>query len=367
MKFISTKTELLKSTNIAIRAVPIHTTMPILYNILITAEGPDLKFTTNDMEMGIETHVQGTVVDNGMIAINAKLFSEIIRKLPEEEVTVESDENLSVLISCGQARFSIAGQSGDDFSALPNVDREQEVSIPQTTLKNLIQQTIFSIASSENNKIMTGELFEIKGNALRVISLDGHRISIRRVLLKEETEDKKVIVPGKTLNEISKILSGEADDPVLIYLGRNHMVFQMKETKVVTRLIDGEYFNVDQMISYDYDTAVKINRQVLLSCIDRATLFVREGDKKPIIIDITDNTLRLSIDSPIGSMDESIPVSKEGKNISIGFNPRFMLDALRAIDDDVVSLYMINAKSPCVIRDDDGTYTYLILPVNFTR
>lgn len=367
MKFTATKQNLLNSVNIAIRAVPVHTTMPILYCILIDADSRDITFTTNDMEMGIETHMEGSVSEPGTIAVNAKIFSEIIRKLPEEQVFLETNENDLVTITCGRAKFEIAGQSGEEFTPLPNVEQEEQITISQFSLKNIIQQTIFSIAGNENNKILTGELFEIQQNILRVVALDGHRISIRRIPLREKSQDEKVIVPGKTLQEISKILSGEVKDPVTIYFSKNHLVFELEHTRVVTRLIEGQYFNVDQMISSDYETKVTVNRQMLLNCIDRASLFVKEGDKKPIIIDFTDGSMRLSIDSPLGSMDEELIAEKEGKDLTIGFNPRFMMDALRAIDDENITMYLINAKSPCFIRDESLSYLYLILPVNFTR
>lgn len=367
MKFTATKQNLITSVNIAIRAVPVHTTMPILYCILIQADPRSITFTTNDMEMGIETKMDGLVAEPGIVAVNAKIFSEIIRKLPDDQVTIEADENYVVTIICGRARFEIAGQSGEDFSPLPNVEREEQVTISQYSLKNIIQQTIFSIAGNENNKVLTGELFEIQQNILRVVALDGHRISIRRIPLREKSQDQKVIVPGKTLQEISKILSGEVKDLVTICFSRNHLVFELEQTRVVTRLIEGKYFNVDQMISSDYETKITVNRQMLLNCIDRASLFVKEGDKKPIIIEFTDNVMKLSIDSPLGSMDEALPSEKEGKNLTIGFNPRFMMDALRAIDDENITMYLINAKSPCFIKDDSLSYLYLILPVNFTR
>lgn len=367
MKFTANKSELLSAVNIAIRAVPAHTTMPILYCILMEATGRGLTFTTNDMEMGVETHVDASIYEEGTIAVEAKIFSEIIRKLPDQPITVESDANLAVNIRCGKARFSIGGQSGEEFSYLPNVERETEIELSQYLLKGVITQTIFSIAGNENNKIMTGELFDVQSKILRVVALDGHRIAIRRIPLEEESDPVRVIVPGKTLAEISKILTGEIDDKVKIFFTRNHMVFEMEKTRIVTRLIEGEYFNVDQMISSDYETRVTVNRMSFLSCIDRATLFVKETDKKPIIIDFEDNTMRLSIDSPLGSMDEELEIDKEGKDLTIGFNPRFMIDALRAIDDEEITLYLVNPKAPCFIRDESLSYTYLILPVNFSR
>lgn len=367
MKFTASKSELLAAMNTAIRAVPSHTTMPVLYCVLMEAAGRGLTFTTNDMEMGIETHVDASILEEGVIAVEAKIFSDIIRKLPDQMITVESNSNLAVTIHCGKAKFSIGGQSGEDFSYLPNVDRDTEIELSQFALKNVIQETIFSIAGNENNKIMTGELFDVQRNVLRVVALDGHRIAMRRVPLEGENEPVRVIVPGKTLIEISKILTGEIDDRVHIYFSRNHMVFEMEKTRIVTRLIEGDYFNVDQMISTDYETKVTVNRMSFLSCIDRATLFVKEGDKKPIIIDIEDNTIRLSIESPLGSMDEELDMEKEGRDMTIGFNPRYMIDALRVIDDEEVTLYLVNPKAPCFIRDEAGSYTYLILPVNFSR
>ena len=367
MRFIASKTDLQSAVGIAIRAVPSHTTMNILECILIEAQGNNIRFTTNDMEMGIRTHLQGTVDKPGIIAVEAKMFSDIVRKLPEEIVVFESDDNHNILITSGKAKFEIAGKGGEDFPDLPEIEKDECISITQFTLKNIINQTIFSLAVNENNKVMTGELFEIRGDILRVVSLDGHRIAMRRVALKESYNPKKVIVPGKTLQEISRILPGEMDDIASIYFAKNHIVFEIPGTTVVSRLIDGEYFNVDQMISSDYETKLTVKRSTFLSCIDRAALFVREGDKKPIIFDIEDQEMRLSIDSPLGSMNEELDIVKEGRDIAIGFNPKFMMDALKAIDDEDVTLYLVNPKAPCFIRDEDETYTYLVLPVNFTR
>ena len=237
--------------------------------------------------------------------------------------------------------------------------------ISQFTLKEVIRQTIFSIADNDNNKLMTGELFEINENQLKVVSLDGHRISIRNIELKNHYDSKKVVVPGKTLQEISKIIPGNVDEDVLIYLSKNHIVFDFDTTTVVSRLIEGEYFKIDQMLSSDYETKVKVNKRILLDCIDRATLLVKEGDKKPIIMNIKDGSMELKINSFIGSMNEDIDIEKDGKDILIGFNPKFFIDALRVIDEEEVSLYMVNPKAPCFIKDDDGKFVYLILPVNF--
>ncbi len=366
MKLICSKSNLLQGVNIVLKAVPSKTTMSILECILIDATAGSIKFTSNDMELGIETIIDGDIISGGMVAIDAKIFSEIVRKLPDNEVVIETDENYKTTITCEKAVFTISGKSGEDFSYLPVIEKNKFIYLSQFTLKEIIRQTIFSIADNDNNKLMTGELFEVKNNELKVVSLDGHRISIRKVELKESFDDIKVVVPGKTLNEISKILSGGTEDEVRIFFTSNHIVFEFDNTVVVSRLIEGEYFKIEQMLSSDYETKFSINKREFLDCIDRATLLVKEGDKKPIIINITDGNMELKISSIIGSMNENIDIIKEGKDIMIGFNPKFLIDALKVIDDEEVNIYMVNPKAPCFIRDDENKYVYLILPVNFT-
>jgi DNA polymerase-3 subunit beta len=229
----------------------------------------------------------------------------------------------------------------------------------------VIRQTVFSISDNENTKVMTGELFEIKGSTLRVVSLDGHRISIRKVTLKQEYDDISVIIPGKTLIEISKILNGELNDEISIYITNNHVLFEFDNTIVLSRLIEGEYYKVDKMMSTDYETKFTVRKKDLYESIDRTTLMIRESEKKPVIMDIKDDNMGIAINSGIGSMAEEIDIAKEGKDILIGFNPKFIMDALRVIDEDEITMYMINPKAPCFIRNQEETYVYLILPVNF--
>lgn len=365
MKLICSKANLLQGVNIVSKAVPSKTTMSILECILLDASTNEIKFTANDMELGIETKVEGDIIEKGIIALDAKIFSEIVRKLPDNDVVIETDETYKTVITCEKAKFTIIGKSGEDFSYLPMIEKNSSITVSQFTLKEVIRQTIFSIADNDNNKMMTGELFEINDKELKVVSLDGHRISIRKIDLKDTYEPKKVIVPGKTLNEISKILSGEVENMVSIFFTDKHILFEFDNTTVVSRLIEGEYFKIDQMLSNDYATKVRINKRELLSCIDRATLMVKEGDKRPIIINITDGSMELKINSVVGSMNESIDIVKDGKDILIGFNPKLLMDALRVIDDEEITIFLVNPKAPCFIRDEECRYIYLILPVNF--
>lgn len=365
MKLSCNKSDLLKAVNIVLKAVPSKTTMPILECILINAQSDTIKLTANDMELGIETIVNGEILDKGSIAINAKIFSEIVRKLPDSIISIETDDTNVITIICEKAKFNISGIPGDDFSNLPYIEKEKHITLSQFTLREIIQQTIFSISDNDSNKLMTGELFEVSGNELKVVSLDGHRISIRKIELKQSYDSIKVVVPGKSLSDISKILSGGIEDIVHIYFTNNHILFEFDTTIVVSRLIEGEYFKINQMLSSDYETKVVINKKEFLNCIDRATLLVKEGDKKPIIIQIHDSEMELKIHSVLGSMDETIDITKEGKDILIGFNPKFLIDALRVIDDEEITIFLVNSKAPCFIKNKEEAYIYLILPVNF--
>ena len=367
MKISCQKADLVKGVNIVSKAVPTRTTMAILECILIDASSGEIKLTANDMEIGIETIVSGTIHERGIIALDAKKFSEIVRKLPENEVTIETDTSFKTSITCEKAKFDIIGKSGEDFSYIPVIQRNQPIVISQLTLRDIIRQTIFSVADNENNKLMTGELIEIKDNKLKVVALDGHRVSIRNVELKNPAKDVKVVVPKKTLNEIIKIIDGGIDDEVNIYVTDNHIIFEFDQTTVVSRIIEGEFFKIEQMLSADYETKIKINKKEFFDCIDRATILVNEGDKKPIIVNAVGNTMSLTISSFIGTMNEDIDIVKEGKDIMIGFNPKFVLDALKVIDDEEINLFMLNAKSPCFIKDDNGSFIYIVLPVNFNN
>jgi len=365
MKIRCNKSDLLSGINTVYKAVSSKSSMSILECILFTGDENGIKLTANDMDLGIETYIEGKVEVAGKIAIEAKIIFEIVRSLPDNEILIDSNEEFLTHISCEKANFNIIGRSAEEFPYLPELERVNPVEISQFSLKEVIKQTIFSISDNDTNKIMTGELFEIKGDSFKVVSLDGHRISVRNITLKNSYDDKSVIVPGKTLSEISKIISGDVDKDVSIFFTNNHVIFEFDSTVVVSRLIEGTYFKIDQMISNDYETKFDINKKELIDSIGRATILVKEGDKKPIIFTVSDNSVQIRINSTIASMNEDIDIEKSGKDIMIGFNPKFLIDALKVIDDETVTLYMVNPKAPCIIKNEDGSYLYLILPVNF--
>lgn len=365
MKIMCEKSDLLNAITIASNAVSQKTTMEILECIVIEAANGVIKLITNDMEIGIETIVKGIVEEEGTVAISAKVLSEYIRKLPNTQVVIVSDDNYNMTFTCEKSEFKYAGRDPIEFPSLPEVNRSNGISLSEFSLKEIIRQTVFSISDNENNKIMTGELFEIKQDNLRLISLDGHRVSIRKIKLKESYEDAKVIVPGKTLSKISRILTGGVDDMVDVYFTNKHIVFDINDTMVLSRLIEGEFFNIDSMLTDSFETKIRANKKDFYDCIDRSSLLVRETEKKPIILNIKDDQIHFKIASSLGKMKEDMDITKEGKDLKIGFNPKFLMDALKVIDDEDIDIYMFNPKSPCFIRNEDSTYIYLILPVNF--
>ena len=367
MKITCQQTDLANAVDIVSKAVPTRTSMAILECILIDASSGEIKLTANDMEKEIDTILNGSISERGIIALDAKNFQEIVRKLPKSEVTIETDSSFATYITCEKAEYKIVGKSGEDFSYIRVAQKNQPIVISQLIFRDIIRQTIFSVADNENNKLMTGELIEIKDNKLKVVALDGHRVSIRNVELKNPANDVKVVVPKKTLNEIIKLINGGIDDEVSIYVTDNHIIFEFNQTTVVSRIIEGEFFKIEQMLSSDYETKININKREFYDCIDGATPLITEGDKKPIIVNAVNSTMSLSLSSFKGSMNRTIDIVKEGKDIMIGFNPKFVLDALKVIDDEEINLYMLNAKSPCFIKDDAGSYIYIVLPVNFNN
>lgn len=365
MKILCDKSLLMSGINHVSRAVASNSTMDLLECILIESIGEDqIRLTANDTELGIETIIDGQVILPGRIALKARLFSDMIRKLPDSEVEIESDENGKTSIRCEHVFFAMMGLPGDDFTMLPNIERDKKVEISQFDLKEIIRQTIFSVSVNANNKIMTGELFHIEGNTLTVTALDVHRIAIRKITLSSTYDPMEVIVPGKTLTEIMKILPGDADKTVNIFITERHILFEIDKTLVVSRLLQGKFYDLGRMLSADYETKIIVNKKDFLQCLDRATLLTSESEKRPVILQLEDETMNMRINSPIGQMNDRLDISREGKDIRIGFDPRFLVDALRVIDEEDVSIYMMNPIAPCIIKNQEETYYYMILPIN---
>lgn len=366
MKFKADRQILMNGIGTVIRSVPNRSTLSILECILIKADSTGLTLTANDMETAIQTHVDADVQEDGLIAIEARLFHEIIRKMPDREIKFASDEKFAIKLTAGKSKFSIGGRDGREFTGIPDIGSADSYTMPQGLLKEMVQTTIFAADASGDNRIMNGEYLEIKDGVFTITALDGHRIA-RRAASVGNVRNTSAIIPSKALGDVSRLLSSEDDVSVIISVTKNHASFRFENTIMVVRLVGGKYFDVDRMISHGYEVTVSIDRGQLVSSMERGLLFTREGNAKPIIMDIGDNEITLSIRSNMGDMSETLDAETDGNGFAIGFNPKFMLDALRAVPDDTVTLRMINQKSPCFITDDAETYLYLVLPVQFVR
>lgn len=367
MKIICSKTNLTNGVNIVSKAVPAKSSLSILQCILIKAEKGVITLTGNDTELGIETTIEGTILEEGNVALDAKFFSDIVRKLPDNDVEITSNAEFFTKIVCESVKIDLFGKDGAEFVALPNISKVDSVLISEFALREVIRQTIFCLSENNANNMMKSELFEISNDVLKVVALDGYRIAYRKINLKNTYPDMKVIIPGKTLNEIARIVSGDANKDVVMYFAKNHVLFELENTRVVSRLVEGSYFNYEPMLSKDYETKMVVDIKELYEAIDRSTLLLREGEVKPLIFDIVDSSINISIKTMVGEMNEAVSSEKTGKDLSIAFRPKFFLDVLKVLSEEKINMYMINAKSPCIIRDDEDTYNYFILPVNFIR
>lgn len=364
MKFICEKNDLLNGVNTVLKAVSSRTTLPILECILLQTTENGVKLISNDLELGIESNVTADILEVGSVALEAKIFSEIVKKLPDNKVEITVDHNNFTTIVCQKSKFNLSGQPGSDFLQLPNVSKDKYIKISQFKLKEMIRQTIFSIALEEIRPILTGELFEIKNNELNLVSLDVHRVSIRKTLFDNEVENMMVVIPGKTLSEISKILSTDEDSDVTIYFTSKHILFELENSIVVSRLLEGDFPKYEQIFSKDYETLVKVNKRDLLMSIDRASLMSRESKKNPIKITINENSMVITSNTELGNVYEEIDINKEGKELEIAFNPKYLIDALKVIDEEEVYLQFTNSLNPCIIRQVDGDdFKYLVLPI----
>lgn len=367
MKLICEKDKLLKALNSVTKAVAAKTTMPILEGILIQTNANEIKFTAYDLELGIEYRMDAEVQIQGSTVVNATMFSEIIRKLPNIEIKIEINEKNLLVIECEGSLYKLATMNPDEFPELPKISVENAIKIEQNTLKNVIRKTIFAVSMEENRPIFTGCLFEIVDNKLNVVAIDGFRLAWNTTYLTEKTNDFTAVIPGKTLNEINKIIV-DSFDTITIGVSKNQALFEMDNCKIVTRLLDGEFLNYSNVIPKNWETRIRINKSNLQDCFERISLISASSTEKekkyPVKVLVDIGKVTISCTNQTGDAKEEIYVSTEGKNLEAGFNPKYFLDVLKVIEDEEIFVDFGSNISPCVIRSvDEGDYTYMILPI----
>lgn len=365
MKINCEKEILLENINIVLKAVSNKTTLPILECILLTADENGFRLTSNNLELGIETsNIETEIYEKGTIALESKIFFEIIRNLPENSVNIETDEKNTVTIKSGKSEFKILGQPGNEFPLLPNVEKNINYLVNSNIIKNMIKQTIFSVATEDTRPVLTGELIEIKNETLSIVAIDGFRISFRRIKAEKTNEHISAIAPAKTLNEIIKIIPDKNNDIITIYFTDKHILFELENCIMVSRLLEGEFLKYEPIFTDDYTTLIEVNRELLLKGLERATLISKDSNKNPVKLKIENNNLVITSNTEFGESYEEVKIEMDGKELEIGFNPKFLIDALKAIDDDTIAMQFMTSLSPCIIRGlDNENYKYLILPL----
>ena len=367
MKIICEKEKIIKALNSVTKAVASKTTMPVLEGILIQTNDNEVKLTTYDLEIGIEYIIECDVKQQGATVVNAIMFSEIIRKLPDTEINITLNEKNLLVIECEGSLYKLATMNPTEFPELPQINIENSIEIEQNTLKDMIRKTIFAVSTEENRPIFTGCLFEISNNKLNLVAVDGFRLAWKNKFLQNKINDFTAVIPGRTLNEINKIIL-DSFDTIKIGIAKNQALFEMEDCKIVTRLLDGEFLNYSSVIPESWETRIRVNKNVIQNCFERISLIssssIEKEKKYPVKVTIDIGKVTISCTNQTGDAKEEIYVSTEGKNLEVGFNPKYFLDALRAIDDEEVFIDFGSNISPCIIRPvEEGDYIYMILPI----
>ena len=367
MKIVCYKENILKAINSVVKGVASKTTMPILEGILIQTNDNEIKLTTYDLEIGIEYVMKCEVEEQGSTVVNAIMFSEIIRKLPDTEIHITLNDKNLLEIECEGSLYKLATMNPEEFPELPKIEVENSIEIDQTLLKNMIRKTIFAVSNEESRPIFTGCLFEIENNKLTVVAVDGFRLALRSIFLNKQSNNFKAVIPGKTLNEVNKILL-DSFEPVKLGVSKNQALFEMDNCKIVTRILDGEFLNYKNVIPSNWETRIKVNKNNIQNSFERISLIssstVEKEKKYPVKVNVDIGKITISCTNQTGDAKEELYVSTEGKNLEAGFNPKYFLDSLKAIDDEEVYIEFGSSISPCLIKStENNDYTYMILPI----
>lgn len=365
MRFSCEKALLQTAVTTASRVVASKSSIQALEGVLIEAEPSGLRISGYNLETGIVTQVEAQVSQPGSIVLAARLFSEIIRRLPDDVVSV-SAEGCNVHIACGPTEFDILGSSAEEFPDLPTVDEGGSLTVTQGALHSMISRVIFAVSTNESRPVHTGALFEVNSGLLTMVAVDGYRLALRREKILDSTSSlMSFVVPGAALNEVDKICA-DSDEPVTITEGERHILFQLGSATLVARRLEGEFLNYRQTIPQNNGVVLEAETSDLLLSIDRASLIINEKLKSPLRCKFTENLLSITSRTAIGSAFDTCPIDGNGKGLEIGFNNRYLMEAIKAAPAGRVRLELNTATSPCLIlppAGEEDNFLYMVLPV----
>lgn len=361
MKFKCEKNKLQEAIAIAQKSVTGKSSMPILQGLLIIAEKNSITIIGSDIDLSIETKLDAEIIEPGKIVVDARLFGDIIKKLPNKEIEITSINDNSIKLVCEKSQFTLMHMNADDFPNLPSINEDINFSIEQKTLKNMIKSTIFAIAQDESRPILTGVLFEVTDKKINLVALDGFRLAFRSEFI-ENDNSISAVIPGKTLNEVIKIL--QDDGNVNITFTSNHILINLEKTRIISRLLEGEFIKYTSIIPEEYNLRVTVKREELLNCIERASLVGKDGNTSLIKFDIEDEYMVITSNSQLGNVREEINIILQGESLKIAFNSKYLIDLLKIIDEEEIYMEFSSNVTPCLVKSTkNNNYTYLILPV----
>lgn len=367
MKFSCRQHELSKALNTVSKAVTSRTTIPILKGILLEVDNNTLKLSASDLDLSIEKKMHITAEEEGSVVVSARLFNDIIRKLPNEEIQIEEMEDKSIVIKCMASEFTIVGQAADEFPNISEIKEQKKIFIEKDILKDMIRKTSFSASIDESKGIIVGVLIEMEEESLNMVALDGFRMAIARETMINE-EKKKIIISARILNEINKIITeNEENKEIYMIIEDKKAVFLMDETKIVLRLLEGDFIKYNDILPKENKCKLKANRTELMNSIERASLLAKEGKNNLIKMSVFRDKIIITSRSEEGNVKEEVFVEKEGTDLDIGFNSKYILEVLKVLNDESIIMEFNTSVSPCLIKPVEGrAYEYLVLPVRIS-
>jgi len=369
MKFKCSQQSLSKALNIVSKAVTAKTTIPILKGILLSVNSDGkLILSASDLDISIEKTIKDVeVIEEGSVVVPAKYFSDYIRKLPNEEVLIEMEENQNIKIKISNSEFNIVGVSPDEFPKIAEIEEDEKLVFEKDIFREMIRKSAFSASIDDSKGIIIGVLIELEENCTNMVALDGFRMAVIREEMKNE-EKKKIVISAKILSEINKILSDiEGDEEVNLVLGKNKAILNLENIKIVIRLLEGDFIKYKDILPKEQKCKVIVNKSMLYESMERASLLSREGKNNLIRFKIDENLLTITSRSEEGNVKEEIFIRREGSDVEIGFNSKYVMDVLKVIDDEEIVLEMVSSVKPCVIKPTEGnSFEYLVLPVRIS-
>lgn len=364
MQFTCSNAKLIEGLQIATKALAARTTNPILEGVLVETNEDGVMLTCSDERITIVTQIEASVSRHGRGVVPGKLFNEIIRRLPDEDVTITMNERFSFNIRSAASRMNIAGQDADLFPTLPKMENVRQIALPQDMLRDMIQKTEFAIAAEDMREVLTGCLLEIANGDVNMVALDGFRLALRRAKCSDVMERFNAIIPGRAVGDIGKLLSEDPEAFAQLSFGGNKLHIKLEKTEIFVILVEGEYVNYRQILPRQFATKVIVDLEAFRRCVDRAALIAREGNNNLLLLRISGGELVIEAHSQIGDVHEELEIAQDGADLNIAFNVKYLIDVVRYVDADQIEINLNNAISPCIITPvGDPDYLHLVLPV----